>query len=637
MTFTLAAAFPERGMLTVSRRRVFSGLAVAAAIVVAAALIVKFALLGSSPAQASFTTLSIISGTVEVRDEGTDEFRPAEDGETLEVGDSVRTRPDSRALITFFEGSTLEMEPETEVTLESLEGEEEGGFFTKIGQSIGVTWHRVVEFTDGGSSYEVETPATVVAVRGTLFQVEVEADGTTTPDAIRGELAVRAQGIEKLVGPGMRTRVRPRQPPQEPFALPPPPSTLELKLSSAALLLVETPFSTAAGLVPPGYPVSQEPGATITMPPEEPQVVLLRRVVDGTYSAFLYGIASGRYELEVTGRNKDDVACQGRSEGAIEEGERWVVSIDVEEEGGSIIECAISDPELATQAPKAVLVKRDLLLARLPPLPTPVAATPSPAPTSTVVSDTGSLFLVDAYLSLTGSTTIPPQMRESCLILSSASNVRMDAVRVETPLGTSVILPPYTGVLGPGDDPVTPFSFSDCVPVSPVAGGTYRFVALDAADEPLPGVEATDVWVGVEPPDPPSNVSATVTAAGLEVTWDEVPEIPASFEPNAVPQLGFYQLVLGPVEEPGPQSAYGAAHVAVSSHTIPWRSADFIEGVDHGLALGELPPGSYRLGVWVHSMAPEGTAGNGFEYNNTDPAESVDLQVTAEGEVSVLS
>jgi len=115
------------------RRRVLSGLVVVVALTVAAVLVVKFVLLGPSPAHASFTTLSIISGTVEVRDEGTADFRLAEDGETLDVGDTVRTGPDSRALITFFEGSTLEMEPETEVTLERLEGQEEGGFLTKIG------------------------------------------------------------------------------------------------------------------------------------------------------------------------------------------------------------------------------------------------------------------------------------------------------------------------------------------------------------------------------------------------------------------------------------------------------------------------------------------------------------------------
>jgi hypothetical protein len=259
-----------------------------------------------------------------------------------------------------------------------------------------------------------------------------------------------------------------------------------------------------------------------------------------------------------------------------------------------------------------------------------------PAPEVQLGPDTGLWFDGDAYVALSGPASVPPAMRDSCIILGSSSNIVMNAVRVDMPLGMSVILPPYTDVFSPGVDWTTLFRFSDCIPVPALAGDTYRFVALDVAGQPIPGVEITDVWVGVEAPDPPSNVSAGVTGAGLEVTLNPVPEIPNSFDPDAVPQLGFYQIWIDTVSGPGPRSAYGATSIAEPSHTIPWSSSDFVEGVDYGLALGELPSGSYRLGVCVHSVAPEGSAGHGFEYNNADPAQFVDFQVTAEGEVVVL-
>ena len=467
-------------------------------------------------------------------------------------------------------------------------------------------------------------------------QIEVAADGTTTPGVLEGQLAVRAQGVEKMVGPGMGTLVRRGQPPQEPFSLPPPPGTLELRLSSAALLLIVTPLSTAAGLAPPGYPISQEPGAKITLPPEEPQVVLFRRVVDGTYEAFLHGIASGNYELEVVGRADNRVVCQRRIEGEIEEGEKWAVSIDVDEEEGRILECDVRDPQRVIQEPKAVLVQREHLLARLPPMPEPSDASPSPAPTSTVAADTGRVLVGDAYVNLEGPASVPPQERGGCIILRSESSIDVEAVRVEMPLGTSVILPPSTDAFWPDAEVTTPFLFADCVPVSPVPGGTYRFVAIDAASEPLPGLEATDVWLGVDPPDPPSNVNAMVTEAGLEMTWGEVAKIAGSFDPDAVPQLGFYQIDLEAEEEATSQSLYMATGIAVPAHTVPWSSADFIEGVDQGLALDELAPGSYWIRVSVHSMAPKDSAGHGFEYNNADAEQSVSFQVTAEGEVILL-
>ena len=68
-----SGAFTDGGVLMFSGRRLLSGLVVAVAIAVAVVLVVRFVLLGPSPVQASFTTLSIISGTVEVRDDGAGE------------------------------------------------------------------------------------------------------------------------------------------------------------------------------------------------------------------------------------------------------------------------------------------------------------------------------------------------------------------------------------------------------------------------------------------------------------------------------------------------------------------------------------------------------------------------------------
>lgn len=105
-------------------RKLVSVVGAAGVIALAAVLLVRFVLLGASPAEASFTTLSVVSGTVEVRGNGTKDFRPAVVSETLNVGDTVRTGPDASAVITFFEGSTVEMEPETELTMEKLKGQE---------------------------------------------------------------------------------------------------------------------------------------------------------------------------------------------------------------------------------------------------------------------------------------------------------------------------------------------------------------------------------------------------------------------------------------------------------------------------------------------------------------------------------
>lgn len=64
----------------------------------------------SGRALGSSTSLTIIAPTVEVR-HGSGSFAPAIDGEVIEAGDAVRTGPEGRAVLTYFDGSTVEIEP----------------------------------------------------------------------------------------------------------------------------------------------------------------------------------------------------------------------------------------------------------------------------------------------------------------------------------------------------------------------------------------------------------------------------------------------------------------------------------------------------------------------------------------------
>lgn len=244
-------------------------------------------------------------------------------------------------------------------------------------------------------------------------------------------------------------------------------------------------------------------------------------------------------------------------------------------------------------------------------------------------------FWTDAYAALNGPATLPPEERGPCVILGIMSNIVMDSVRVGLPDGRSVIVPPYTDVFSPGVDWTTLFRFSTCEPGMPIAGGEYIFTALDVAGNPIPGVRNTDIWVGVEPPEPPTNVHASVTDEGILVTWDDVPAIPGSFEPAADPQLGFYQMAVDRVKpgEPG-ESVYGANHIAVSSHLIPQDKANFIEGKDWGLSLSEMEDGTYYLNTCVHSIAPESSLGKGFEYNNSDSGQAIIFTIEG-GEITI--
>lgn len=203
------------------RRRRIAYVAVAAVALALVAFGIKVLIFPSPSALASTTTLSIIQGTVLVQEKDAETARPGVDGEILHAGDRVVTQSESRAVITFFDGSTQELEPGTDVTIQSLGGGDGGGFFARIKQEAGTTWNSVMELLDPDSGYEVETPAAAGTVRDTLFQVTAyragvpaHPAGTTTFRSMLGTVTVAAEATEVAAGTGTQTMIVPGEPPR---------------------------------------------------------------------------------------------------------------------------------------------------------------------------------------------------------------------------------------------------------------------------------------------------------------------------------------------------------------------------------------------------------------------------------------
>ena len=408
----------------------------------------------------TLTILSITEGDVSVMKAGTANWIEAQVGMSLEVGDSIKTGDDSSAKITFFDGSTIELQAGTEIEIASLDISTETGSTTiTLEQLMGNTISRVTKILDPASRYEVKTPTGVVAVRGSAMQIYVIEDGTTWAINLEGDIWASAQGVELQIPEGRQCIIKPDEAPE------------------------------------------------------------------------------------------------------------------------------LTEP----------------------------------------------YFQTDVYLGLDGPATLPLEERNPCVVLEIVTNVVMDSVRVDPPDGGSIIIPRYTDVFSPGVDWTTLFRFLTCEPELPIVSGEYVFTGLDVAGEPIPGARDTDIWVGVGPPDPPTNVRAQVTEDGILVSWDESPAIPGSFEPAAEPQLGFYQLWINRVETG--ESIYGAHHISASPHLIPRDKADFVEE-EGGLSLSEMGDGTYRVGASALSIAPEGSLGKRLEYDSSDLGQAISFTIH-DGEITI--
>lgn len=125
------------------------------------------------------SAITRVSGDVIVRHAGGD-FAAAHEGDVVAAGDAIRTARDSSAEITYFDGSTLELEADTEIVVDTLATASDGGTVIAMSQVIGRTWHVVTKLISGSSRYEVRTPTSTASVRGTIFAVDVDPEDATT-------------------------------------------------------------------------------------------------------------------------------------------------------------------------------------------------------------------------------------------------------------------------------------------------------------------------------------------------------------------------------------------------------------------------------------------------------------------------
>jgi hypothetical protein len=167
----------------------------------------------------ALTILSIKNGPVFVQKSGSSAWLDGKVGIELKAGDRVKTDQNSSATIVFFEGSSLELQGGTEISLTELAGKQNASTTIKMRQEIGTTISRVKKLADTASRYEIETPAATAGVRGTIFKVVVLADGTTTVTNTEGSISVTAQGKTIILKEKTRVTVKPGQEPGEPEPL----------------------------------------------------------------------------------------------------------------------------------------------------------------------------------------------------------------------------------------------------------------------------------------------------------------------------------------------------------------------------------------------------------------------------------
>ena len=170
----------------------------------------------SSLESSPLTVLSIVGGNVLIQKTGSSNWIDGKEGMTLEAGDAIQTGKESSAKITFFDGSTIELNAGTQLEIASLDIAQSGTTTILLKQKIGETVSRIIKLTDPKSRYEIETTSAVAAVRGSTMIVDVAPSGATSVGNEEGNVSIIAQGVEVAIPIGSHSVALPGQPPAEP-------------------------------------------------------------------------------------------------------------------------------------------------------------------------------------------------------------------------------------------------------------------------------------------------------------------------------------------------------------------------------------------------------------------------------------
>lgn len=146
-------------------------------------------------------TLTVLRGQAAVLKADGSPISPASSGLAIGAGDQVASLAGSGALVTFFDGSEVELGSDATIIIRDL-GRQGSATTITIESVVGSTVHHVVQMVDPSSTYRVESAATVAAVRGTDFGHRSDPAGGVSVAVADG--VVEFPGSGQPINPGER-------------------------------------------------------------------------------------------------------------------------------------------------------------------------------------------------------------------------------------------------------------------------------------------------------------------------------------------------------------------------------------------------------------------------------------------------
>src|SRR5438128_5263988 len=162
--------------------------------------------------------ISSVTGLVEWRPISDKLFKPVAATQIVQVGDEVRTGPDTQLILEVPDGSYMVVSENSKLIVEDFWS---GNLRSLMNLMVGKVRFYVQRFGGRPNPYRVTTPTALIAVRGTTFDVSMDESQVVEVRCLEGSVAVESVGLsdrEVILEPGRKTLVRPGEYPLMPVA-----------------------------------------------------------------------------------------------------------------------------------------------------------------------------------------------------------------------------------------------------------------------------------------------------------------------------------------------------------------------------------------------------------------------------------
>ncbi|MBN1191978.1 MAG: FecR domain-containing protein [Dehalococcoidales bacterium] len=300
-------------------------------------IIIVFAglpLLAPEPVSAAEFTLSLLSGSADVKTGESSDWASGSDGQILHAGSRIRSCPDSFCVLTFFNGSMIKLEPEAEVLVSKSEYVDRRSSFIVLEQESGSTWSYIAPEGEDKPYFAIRTAYGNAMARGTAFSTVIDDSGYTRFAVMEGAIQVTEGDREIMLEADMQIEVGDTGMLSSPLPIPQTGDELVFSTGLTGIGSVRDPSGASTGMFPYGLTFNQITNSK-SLVSSDKQQILVEGPAPGEYLLTVRGVSGEGIPVNIQVRHDGLTVYQFEETLEVPSGDGWIIHFKLDAENQS--------------------------------------------------------------------------------------------------------------------------------------------------------------------------------------------------------------------------------------------------------------------------------------------------------------